>query len=89
MAIGASGDWVRKRVPGTNFELFDDQNYYTALGNLYTYIKPLDITLLSQYGRFLGGDVGWRFEARHGYRRLVQFYGYGCISYSSKQGIQR
>lgn len=89
VAIGASGDWVRKRVPGTNFELFDDQNYYTALGNLYTYIKPLDITLLSQYGRFLGGDVGWRFEARHGYRRLVQFYGYGCISYSSKQGIQR
>ena len=67
VAVGASGDWVRKRVPGTNFELFDDQEYYTALGNLYTYIRPLDFTLLTQYGRFLGGDVGLRFEASRTY----------------------
>ena len=58
---------MRKRVPGTNFELFDDQDYYTALGNLYTYIRPLDVTLLTQYGRFLGGDVGFRLEASRTY----------------------
>jgi len=67
VAIGASGNWVRKRVPGTSFELFDDQDYYTALGNLYTYVKPVDVTLLTQYGRFLGGDVGFRFEASRTY----------------------
>jgi len=67
VAIGASGDWVKKRVPGTDFELFDDQDYYTALGNLYTYIRPFDVTLLTQYGRFLGGDVGFRFEASRTY----------------------
>jgi len=67
VAIGASGDWVQKRVPGTNFELFDDQDYYTALGNLYTYIRPFDVTLLTQYGHFLGGDVGFRFEASRTY----------------------
>jgi len=67
VAIGASGDWVRKRVPGTSFELFDERDYYTALGNLYTYMKPFDVTLLTQYGRFLGGDVGFRFEASRTY----------------------
>jgi len=66
-AVGLEGDWVRKRKPGNTMELFNDRDYYTLLGNLYYRFRPLKMTLRAQYGRFLGEDVGWRFEASREY----------------------
>jgi hypothetical protein len=69
-ALGAESDWVRKRVPGTAVELYDDEEYYTLLGNAFYRFSPFDIdfTLKAQYGRFLGGDTGFRFEFKRAYR---------------------
>lgn len=66
-AFGVESDWVQKRVPGKSFELFNDQDYYTVLGNLYYRFQPLKMTLRAQYGHFLGEDTGWRFEASREY----------------------
>ncbi len=69
IAFGVESDWARKRIPGTAVELDDDEDYYTILGNAYFRFAPFDIdmTLRAQYGRFLGGDTGWRFEAKRSY----------------------
>jgi len=66
-AFGVESDWVKKRVPGSTLAVYDDKDYYTVFGNLYYRFKPLKITMRAQYGRFLGADVGWRFEARREY----------------------
>jgi hypothetical protein len=66
LAIGIEGDWVRKRAPGTQLDLLD-QDGYTLLGNLYYRMPVFDVTLHAQYGRFLAGDRGWRFEASREY----------------------
>ncbi|MCP3873867.1 MAG: YjbH domain-containing protein [Desulfobacteraceae bacterium] len=66
-AFGMESDWVRKRVPGNTLELYTDKGYYTAIGNVYYRFKPLKMTLRAQYGRFLGEDTGWRFEASREY----------------------
>jgi len=58
--IGVEGDWVRKREPGTHFKLMDFERY-TILGNFYYYLQGFDVNLKAQYGRFLAGDVGWKF----------------------------
>jgi len=70
IALGVESDWVKKRVPGTAVELYDDEDYYTILGNAYFRFAPFDIdmTLRAQYGRFLGSDTGWRFEAKRTYQ---------------------
>ena len=70
IAMGAESDWVRKRVPGTALELYDDEDYYTMLANAYYRFYPfgLDLMVKAQYGRFLGGDTGFRFEAKRTYR---------------------
>lgn len=70
-AVGVESDWVQKRVPGNTLELIGDKGYYTYLGNLYYRFKPLKMTLRAQYGRFLGADVGWRFEASREYAHGV------------------
>jgi len=48
-------------------EIYSDKDYYTVLGNVYYRFKPLRMTLQAQYGRFLGADTGWRFEASREY----------------------
>ncbi len=60
IALGLSGDHVTKREPDTLFEL-QDFDSYTLLGNIYYYYSPLNVTLQTQAGRFLGGDEGFRF----------------------------
>ena len=66
LALGVEGDWVRKREPGTQFDLLDFDSY-TLLGNAYYRIPGIDVTLHAQYGRFLAGDIGWRFEVSREY----------------------
>ncbi len=63
LALGVEGDWVRKRAPETQLELLDFRTH-TLFGNMYYYIPGVEITLQAKYGRFLAGDVGWRFEGR-------------------------
>ena len=63
-AVGLQSDWAIKRKPGKIGEFYSDKNYYTLLGNLYYFFDPLDIQLTAQYGHFLGGDVGFRIEAK-------------------------
>ncbi len=63
LALGFEGDWVRKRKPEAQFNLLD-YKYHSILGNAYYKLDKMNITLLIQYGRFLAGDIGWRFEAR-------------------------
>lgn len=70
-AFGVESDLVQKREPGNTLELINDRDYYTFLGNMYYRFKPLNMTLRAQYGRFLGEDVGWRFEASREYKHGV------------------
>ncbi len=66
LAVGAEGDWVRKREPGTWFEL-KDFNRHTLLANIFYTLENADVTLQAQYGRFLAGDIGWRFDVGRTY----------------------
>ncbi|NLA75468.1 MAG: YjbH domain-containing protein [Deltaproteobacteria bacterium] len=66
-AFGIEGDWVKKRVPKTLFELMDVDRY-TLLGSAYYYYPGLDITFKAQYGRFLAGDVGWKIGISRKYK---------------------
>ena len=66
LAFGVEGDWVRKREPETQLSLMDFDSY-TLLGNAYYTIPGMDVTLHAQYGRFLAGDIGWRFEVSRTY----------------------
>jgi hypothetical protein len=69
-ALGIESDWVKKRVPKTLFELMDVDRY-TLLGNAYYYYPGLEITLKTQYGRFLAGDVGWKIDINRRYKTGV------------------
>ena len=66
LALGIESDWVRKREPDTQVALLDVERH-TVLGNMFFYMPGAEITLQAQYGRFLGGDVGWRFIAGRKY----------------------
>jgi hypothetical protein len=66
MAFGIEGDWLRKRVPKKTFELMDFSPY-SVLGNAYYYYSGLDMTFQVQFGRFLAGDVGWKFDISRQY----------------------
>ena len=66
LAFGIEGDWVKKREPGTHFELGDLESH-TILGNAYYHMDTLDMTFNVKYGRFLAGDVGWRFQVGREY----------------------
>jgi hypothetical protein len=66
MAFGAEGDWLKKRVPETGFELMDFKRY-SILANAYYYYQGLDMTFHAQYGRFLGGDTGWMLDISRRY----------------------
>jgi hypothetical protein len=69
-ALGIESDWVKKRVPKKLFELMDVDRH-TLLGNAYYYYPGLDITFKTQYGRFLAGDVGWKFDINRRYKTGV------------------
>lgn len=71
LAVGVEGDWVVKREQDTWFDLKNFERH-TILGNLYYWAKPFDITLHAQYGRFLAGDIGWRFDVGRSYANGVE-----------------
>jgi len=66
IALGIQGDWARKREPETQFALYDHE-YYDILANAYFRIPSLAVTLQTQYGRFMAGDVGWLFTGSREY----------------------
>lgn len=66
LALGLEGDWVRKREPDTQLGL-EDFDTYTILGNLYYKYRPFNLTFKAQYGRFMAGDIGWRFQLSREY----------------------
>ena len=66
LALGIEGDWVRKREPGTQFDLMDFESH-TLLGNFYYRFTGINVTLQAQYGRFLAGDRGWMFYVSREY----------------------
>ncbi|MDP2647110.1 MAG: YjbH domain-containing protein [Desulfobacterales bacterium] len=66
LALGIEGDWVRKREPGTQLALLDFEGH-TLLANAYFKLRNPDLTLQAQYGRFLAGDIGWRFQVSREY----------------------
>jgi hypothetical protein len=61
LAVGIEADWVQKRKPGNTLELLDLQTH-TLLGNLFYKVQSIQTTFQVQYGRFLAGDIGWRFQ---------------------------
>lgn len=65
-ALGIDGDYVIKREPETIFELLDFQRHTLFLTGYYSY-TPLDITVETKYGRFLAGDIGWKFDVSRRY----------------------
>lgn len=65
-ALGIESDWVRKREPGSQLSLLDQENH-TIIGNAYYRIAPFDVTLQGQYGRFLAGDKGFLFTVSREY----------------------
>ena len=71
LAIGIEGDWVTKREQDTWFDLKDFKRH-TLLGDVYYSVNPLDLTLHVQYGRFLAGDIGWRFDVGRSYANGVE-----------------
>ncbi|MFH1124274.1 MAG: YjbH domain-containing protein, partial [Pseudomonadota bacterium] len=66
LALGLQSDWVKKREPGEPFAL-KDFDTYTLLANGYYHMPGLAMTLQTQYGRFMAGDVGWLFRASREY----------------------
>ena len=66
IAFGIEGDWLRKRVPKKELDLMDVKKY-SLLANAYYYYQGLDMTFHAQYGRFLGGDVGWMVDISRQY----------------------
>jgi hypothetical protein len=66
VAVGLQGDWVRKREPGSTMAL-KDLDFYDLLANAYFRVPKLDVTLQTQYGRFMAGDVGWLFTGTREY----------------------
>jgi len=66
LALGVESDWVRKREPGSQLSLLDQENH-TIIGNAYYRVAPFDVTLQGQYGRFLAGDKGFLFTASREY----------------------
>lgn len=88
-ALGFEADWVRKRKPGTHFELYDF-NAHTLLGNAYCRIPKLNLTLQAQYGRFLGGDIGWMLHAVREYSTGARFgFWYGNTDTDDFTGFNR
>ena len=78
VAVGIQGDWVRKREPGSTLGL-QDFAYYDLLANAYFRFPKLAVTLQTQYGRFMAGDVGWLFTVTREYDTGViigGWYGY-------------
>jgi len=57
---------VRKREPGSTMAL-KDLDFYDLLANAYFRVPKLDVTLQTQYGRFMAGDVGWLFTGTREY----------------------
>ncbi len=72
LAIGIEADWVRKRDPDSQFGLLDQENH-TLLANFYYRHLPLDLTLKVQYGRFLAGDTGFRFDIKRRFDTGAEF----------------
>jgi len=69
-ALGLETDFVRKRMPGTNFR-FQDLNAYTLLANIYYRHPNPDITLRAKIGRFMAGDTGVMLEGSRRYETGV------------------
>jgi hypothetical protein len=66
IAVGIESDYVRKREPGAQFALLD-QDFHTILANAYYYHPKLAATVEVEYGRFMAGDVGWLFKVNREY----------------------
>jgi hypothetical protein len=89
LALGIEGDWVRKREPGTNLALMDVDKY-DIVGNLYYYLNPLDLTLKTQYGRFMASDIGWRFQVGREYDTGIKIGGwYSLTDTSDLEGFNK
>jgi hypothetical protein len=78
-ALGMESDWVRKREPSTQFGLMDVERH-TLLANGFYYYAPLGITLQTQYGRFMAGDIGWRFIVSREYDTGIVIGGWYSIT---------
>ena len=75
LALGVQYDYAIKRKPKTPFELMDFKRT-TCLGNIYYDIRPLDIKIHAQYGKFLARDVGWRLTVTRSYDNGVDIGGW-------------
>jgi hypothetical protein len=75
LALGFEADWARKREPGSSVGLLD-LKVYDLLANAYIHFPSLGITVLTQYGRFIAGDVGWLFTVSRQYDTGVTIGGW-------------
>ena len=57
--------------PGTQLSLLD-LNTHTYLANAYYKIRQFGLTLNAKYGRFLAGDIGWRFQLSREYENGLE-----------------
>ncbi|MBN1105999.1 MAG: YjbH domain-containing protein [Deltaproteobacteria bacterium] len=78
-ALGLEADWVRKREPGAQLALMDVE-FHTLLANAYYRFPPLGVTLQAQYGRFMAGDVGWKFIASREYNTGIIIGGWYSVT---------
>lgn len=65
-AVGLEGEWVKKREIRSQFGLMDFEKH-TLLANFYYYFQNQHLVFNAKYGRFLAGDVGWRFDVSREY----------------------
>jgi hypothetical protein len=83
VAAGIQGDWVRKREPGSSLGL-QDFEYHDLLANAYFRFPKLAVTLQTQYGRFMAGDVGWLFTVSREYDTGVVIGGWWGLTDTSE-----
>jgi hypothetical protein len=57
-----------------------DVDKYDIVGNLYYQLPSLNMTLLTQFGRFMASDIGWRFVASREYDTGVRIGGWYSLT---------
>lgn len=89
VAVGLQADWARKREPGSTMAL-KDLDFYDVLANAYFRVPRLDLTLHTQYGRFMAGDVGWLFTGSREYDSGIVIGGWWSLTDTDDlQGFSR
>ncbi|RJR40117.1 MAG: hypothetical protein C4576_20220 [Desulfobacteraceae bacterium] len=78
-ALGLESDWVRKREAGTQFGLMDVERY-TLLANGFYTLPEVGLNFQAQYGRFMAGDIGWKFIVSREYDTGVVIGGWYTIT---------